>query len=61
LIGVGVGGFMTGRQMTLWDQPDERDERLIAAMQRLRKRFGDDAIRRASEIGPDGLSREEFD
>jgi DNA polymerase IV len=61
LIGVGVGGLMTGRQMTLWDQPDERDERLIAAMQRLRKRFGDDAIRRASEIGPDGLSREEFD
>lgn len=61
LTGVGVGGLMTGRQMALWDLPDERGERLIAAMQRLRRRFGDDAIRRASEISPGGLSREEFD
>jgi nucleotidyltransferase/DNA polymerase involved in DNA repair len=50
LIGVGVGGFASGRQMTLWDQPDERQERLDVAVRSLRTRFGADVIRPAVEI-----------
>lgn len=51
LIGVGVSGFRANLgQRTLFDQPDEREERLDAAMQALRARFGPDAIRRASDL-----------
>jgi DNA polymerase-4 len=51
LIGVGVSGFRTGlSQRTLFDQPDERTERLDAAMEALRTRFGPQAIRRASDL-----------
>jgi nucleotidyltransferase/DNA polymerase involved in DNA repair len=51
LIGVGVSGFMGAQQQrSLFDQPDERSERLDAAMQALRARFGPGAIRRASDI-----------
>jgi DNA polymerase IV len=51
LIGVGVSGFrsLLG-QRTLFDQPDEREERLDSAMQALRARFGPHAIRRASDL-----------
>lgn len=49
LIGVGVSGFRA-EQKTLWDQPDEREERLAAAMQALRARFGSSSIRRASDL-----------
>ncbi len=51
LIGVGVSGFRASLgQRTLFDQPDEREERLDAAMQALRARFGPQAIRRASDL-----------
>jgi DNA polymerase-4 len=51
LIGVGVSGFRAAQQQrSLFDQPDERSERLDAAMQALRARFGPGAVRRASEL-----------
>jgi DNA polymerase-4 len=51
LIGVGVSSFRGAQQQrSLFDQPDERSERLDAAMQALRARFGPGAIRRASDI-----------
>jgi DNA polymerase-4 len=51
LIGVGVSGFRANvGQRTLFDQPDEREERLDAAMQALRARFGPQAVRRASDL-----------
>jgi DNA polymerase-4 len=54
LIGVGVSGFRTGlSQHTLFDRPDERTERLDAAMAALRARFGPQAIRRASDLEDD--------
>ena len=55
LLGVGVGGLgKQARQMSLWDEPDERAERLEKAVRDVRRRFGDDAIR----YGDDLLSEE---
>jgi DNA polymerase IV len=52
LIGVGVSGLGPPmRQMTIFDLPSEKDEKIEATLQALRKRFGDDAVRRASELG----------
>lgn len=46
LIGVGVSGLSNAaRQLSLWDAPNEKEERLWQALETLRKRFGDDAIR----------------
>lgn len=54
LIGVGIGGLSDDtRQLSLWEAPDERTERLYLAVKELRKRYGDSAIRRASEIEPE--------
>ena len=51
LIGVGVGSLSSGlRQMGLWEQPDEKRERLDAALDELRARFGAGVVRRASQI-----------
>ena len=51
LLGVGVGGLgKQPRQMSLWDEPDERAERLQKAVRSVRKRYGDDAIRRGDEL-----------
>ncbi len=51
LIGVGVSGLSTGvRQPTLWDQPSPREERLEQAVRELRRRFGPQAVIRASEL-----------
>jgi len=50
LIGVGVSSLRTGVQRTLFDAPDERGERLDAALRSLRARFGPDAIRRAADL-----------
>ena len=50
LIGVGVSGFQEGaRQMSLWEQPDERLERLQTVVQTLRQRYGPQAVWRGSE------------
>lgn len=47
LIGVGVSGLSEdARQLSLWDEPNEKEERLWQTIETLRKRFGDQAIRR---------------
>ena len=52
LIGVGVSGLSSGvRQPTLWDQPSPQEERLEQAIQELRRRFGPQAVIRASQLG----------
>lgn len=51
LIGVGVSGLSEARQLSLWDAPDERAERLYTAIKELRKRYGEQAIRRGGELG----------
>ena len=53
LIGVGVSGLSEERQLSLWDAPDERAERLYTAVLELRRRYGGGAIRRGSELGGD--------
>lgn len=51
LLGVGVSGLDDlPRQMSLWDQPDERQERLQAVVDRLRARYGKQAVVRASDM-----------
>jgi DNA polymerase IV len=51
LIGVGVSGLGPPvRQMTIFDLPSEKDEKIDVALRALRKRFGDDAVRRASDL-----------
>jgi DNA polymerase IV len=51
LIGVGVSGLGPPvRQMTIFDLPSEKDEKIEAALRALRKRFGEDAVRRASDL-----------
>ncbi|MFO7631312.1 MAG: DNA polymerase IV [Caldilinea sp.] len=53
LIGAGVSGLSEARQLSLWDAPDERAERLYSAVRELRKRYGAGAIRRGSELDND--------
>lgn len=49
LIGVGVSGLSNAaRQLSLWDAPNEKEERLWQAVETLRKRFGDRAIQRGA-------------
>lgn len=46
LIGVGVSGLsQDARQLSLWDEPNEKEERLWQTIETLRKRFGASAIR----------------
>jgi DNA polymerase IV len=53
LIGVGVSGLAPpAAQLRLWDSAVQKGERLQEALDRVRDRFGDDAIRRAIEIAP---------
>ena len=52
LVGVGVSGLTDQpRQMGLFDEPDERVERLSATVSAMRARFGDNAIVRGSDMG----------
>jgi DNA polymerase-4 len=54
LIGVGVSGFeQPARQLGLWDAPNRPSERLQSALDELRERFGDEAIRRADDLKHD--------
>jgi DNA polymerase-4 len=49
LIGVGVTGLGAAtRQLALWNEPTERERKLVAAVDALRERFGDSVIRRGS-------------
>ncbi len=52
LIGVGASGFETpARQLGLWDaQEDQAARSLQSALDELREKFGDDAIRRGSDF-----------
>jgi DNA polymerase IV len=51
LLGVGVSGLgMAVRQPGLWDVPDERSERLSETLRAVRKRYGDGAVRRGSDL-----------
>lgn len=51
LLGVGVSGLGDPPlQMGLWDKPDEKQERLQATVDRLRARFGDQAVLRAGDL-----------
>ena len=51
LIGVGVSGLGPPvRQMTIFDIPSEKDDKINQTIQSLRKRFGDDAVLRASDL-----------
>lgn len=51
LLGVGVGGLgRQARQMSLWDEPDERAEKLQKALRTVRRRYGEDAILRGDEL-----------
>lgn len=51
LLGVGMTGLRDKPlQMSLFDPPDEREERLLETVQRVRSRFGDAAILRGSDL-----------
>jgi len=51
LIGVGVSGLgPRSRQLGLWETGTEKNERLLEAVDRLRERFGENAVRRGSEL-----------
>ena len=53
LIGVGISGFTApGRQLGLWENPADEQEkqRLQKALDALRDRFGEDAVRRGSDL-----------
>ena len=51
LIGVGISGFdQPFHQLGLWDAPDLSAEQLQSALDDLRERFGDDAIRRGVDL-----------
>ncbi len=53
LLGVGVSNLGTPiRQLDLFDQSWEEDERLLNAIDSIRKRYGPDAVRRAGALRP---------
>ncbi len=51
LLGVGVSGFHTdAQQLSLWETPSQRGERLQQALDAVRDRYGKKAIRRAVDL-----------
>jgi DNA polymerase-4 len=51
LIGVGVNKLgPPAHQLSLWDQDDQREHRLLTAMDELRERYGKDIIKRARRL-----------
>ena len=53
LLGVGVSNLGTPiRQLDLFDHSWEEDERLLNAIDSIRKRYGPDAVRRAGALRP---------
>lgn len=58
LIGVGLSGFAApARQLGLWEDPSAAREkhRLQQTLDELRERYGDDAVRRVSDLSLDDL------
>jgi DNA polymerase-4 len=52
LLGVGASGLsFQARQLSLWDTPNERERRLLQALDELRQRFGEEAVQRARSLG----------
>ena len=52
LIGVGVSGLSQGRQLSLFDTHSEHLSKVSQAVDEIRHKYGDDAIRRASLLKP---------
>jgi len=51
LLGVGVSGLQRSfQQLTLWETPDEKERRLLLALDELRSRFGKKIVSRGSKI-----------
>lgn len=51
LIGVGVSKFITqGVQLNLWETEDDKERKLLEAVDALKQKFGDKVIQRASGI-----------
>ena len=51
LIGVGISGFQDPvRQLSLWETPSERGDRLQKALDSVRERFGRGVLRHASDL-----------
>lgn len=45
LLGLAAGGLAPAvHQLSLWDTPDEKERRLLDALDQLRERFGEDAV-----------------
>jgi DNA polymerase-4 len=54
LVGIGVSGFETSAyQLGLWDTGPQQDRQLQTTLDELRQRFGDQAIRRGSQLESD--------
>ncbi len=51
LLGVGTSKFKeSSRQMGLWDTPNDKERRLLNALDKLRERYGRDAIQRGDSV-----------
>jgi len=51
LLGVGISGLVQGaRQLSLWDSPDTRENRLLEALDQLHQKFGDHSIQRGYNL-----------
>lgn len=51
LLGVGVSGLGPPmRQLSLWDEKPEKNRRLLEAVDKLRDKFGDDVLKRGSNL-----------
>jgi DNA polymerase-4 len=50
---IGVGGsdlVMTAHQLSLWDTPNEKERKLLEALDGLREKYGKQTVRRASKL-----------
>jgi len=51
LLGVGVNGLTPAvHQLSLWDTPDQKERRLLDALDSLRSRFGENAVQNGRKI-----------
>ncbi len=51
LLGVGVSGLQKNyQQLTLWETPEEKERRLLLALDKLRSRYGNKIVSRGSKI-----------
>ncbi|MRR29718.1 DNA polymerase IV, partial [bacterium] len=51
LLGVGTSNFKEqARQMELWETPNDKERRLLNALDKLRERYGRDAVQRGNSV-----------